>query len=154
MVMRSPITGNTVVQHGVVEQDIADVNVALHDSEERRVADSAGIHKLGLEQDFLAAETLVTDSDDVAISLLLVGTLWKRLKYNLADGTDDPNSLLQDRAVWFDRHGAGQKLILVRHLHIAHVRELLWRTSQQSQRAAKRRSHQATVRSGWSAARN
>ena len=67
MVMCSPITWKTVVQHDVVQQDLADVKVARHDARERRVTDPAGLHELGLEQDFLVAETLVTDSDDVAI---------------------------------------------------------------------------------------
>ena len=46
--------------------------------------------------------------------------------------------------VLFDRHGARQKIILVRHLHIAHVYELFWRPTQQSPEAARRRSHH-----GW-----
>ena len=77
--MRSPITWNTVVQHDVGEQALADVNVALHDAQETRVADSPGLHELGLEQDFSAAETLVTDSDDVAI-WKLVGRLRQSAK--------------------------------------------------------------------------
>ena len=53
----------------------------------------------------------------------------------------EPNSLLHDRVVWFDRHGVGQKVIFVRHLHIAHNHEFFWRPTQQSRQAARRRSH-------------
>ena len=57
------------MQHDVGDQVLADVNVALHDAQERRVADSAGLHtsELGLRVDFWAAEMIVADGDDVAV---------------------------------------------------------------------------------------
>ena len=51
----------------------------------------------------------------------------QRPEHNLAGDANDPKAHLHVRAVCFDRHAAGKTTIIVRLLHIAHVRKLLWR---------------------------
>ena len=46
------------------------------------------------------------------------------LKHNFAGHTIDPDSLLRDGVLCFDHRAAGQKAVLVNHLHIVHVHEL------------------------------
>ena len=87
---------------------------------------------------------LFPNCSDTLIVQLIANAWMQRLTHNLAGHTIEPNSLLHDRVVWFDRHGVGQKVIFVRHLHIAHIHELFWRPTQQSRQAARRRSHH-----GW-----
>ena len=42
--------------------------------------------------------------------------------------TIDPDSLLHDGVLCSDHHAAGQKTILINHLHTCHIHELVWRT--------------------------
>ena len=58
-----------VVQHDVGVQVLADVNVALHDAQERRLVEFVAFlpTNFGWNGTFWAAEMSVADKDDVAI---------------------------------------------------------------------------------------